>query len=180
MLCFFLFRLLKISKIRLLSMKIKSALSFQLSLENSTSIAWLYIDCGIFQFPDRQENAIDAIFELCEDDDVNVSLVSCVARTRNVFLSHMVCMTCDFAYGMWIANDVTIHIFWISSQIRKIVIKEVPILFKQPGLHVTKLTDLLVQLLQAQDSQENHIVQVALSTVLKSHPKGIHTVKACW
>lgn len=78
-------------------------------------------------FFDMRDKSLDAMFELCEDDDVNI---------------------------------------------RKLVIKELPNLCRgDGGSHISKIADILVQLLQTDDQQEQQIVNSSLFTLLKSHPK---------
>uniref|UniRef100_A0A915KYI4 Apoptosis inhibitor 5 n=1 Tax=Romanomermis culicivorax TaxID=13658 RepID=A0A915KYI4_ROMCU len=77
------------------------------------------------QLSDMRDKSLDAITELCQDDDVNI---------------------------------------------RKLVIKEIPSLCRgSEGTYVRRLADILVQLLQTEDSQEQQIVNNSLLACLKSH-----------
>lgn len=72
----------------------------------------------------------------------------------------------DTIFGLCEDDDITI---------RKSVIKDLPTLCKEDGPHVSKIIDVLVQLLQAEDQQENHLVQTALNSVFQSYAKIVLT-----
>ena len=78
------------------------------------------------KFPALREPALDAVFELCEDDDVNI---------------------------------------------RKFVIRNLATLCKESGPHVSKVADVLTQLLQTEDAEEQKLVQNALTQLLGKFPK---------
>ena len=60
----------------------------------------------------------------------------------------------------------------ISFQIRKQAIKDLPSVCKVNKAHLSKVSDVLVQLLQTEDSTELSMVQVALVNLMELDLKG--------
>ena len=97
--------------------------------------------------------AIDAIFDLCEDDDVNV-------------------MNWFFNLKLFFVYRVEYLIKEIVLKIRKAAIKDLASLCKDCAEeHLNRIADILTQLLQTDDIQEFVQVQSSLLTVFKQNPK---------
>lgn len=61
----------------------------------------------------------------------------------------------------------------LFSQIRKQAIKDLPSLCRDSKKFTPKVSDILAQLLQADDSTELSVVQTSLITLIKTDPKGV-------
>ena len=96
--------------------------------------------------------AIDAVFDLCEDDDVNVT------QTQKT--------TTKITFTLFIKslNNVL--------KIRKAAIKDLALISKDcPVELLNRIGDILTQLLQTEDQSEFAQVQASLMTVFKHNPK---------
>jgi len=103
-------------------------------------------------FPNETPIAIDAIFDLCEDEDVNVCL--------NIFYSFS-----DLRFYFK-------YLFRFLLKIRKAAIKDLGLLCKDCAPEqINRIADILTQLLQTDDQHESLMVQNSLINVLKENPK---------
>lgn len=94
---------------------------------NEKRLASQFITKFFKHFPAHYNSAIDALLDLCEDDDINI---------------------------------------------RKQAIKDLPSICRDCKEYVPRITDILAQLLLAQDATELQIVNNSLITVCKLDPKG--------
>ena len=89
---------------------------------------------------DAKDNALDALFELCESDDIVVGFI------RLIILVIRACF-----------------------QLRKTVVRDMVSLCNTPGDHVGKIIDVVTQLLQTSDADELTRVQQNLMRMLNNN-----------
>lgn len=87
-------------------------------------------------FPDMADTAINAQLDLCEDEDVSVSVLG--KHKRHIFIS----------------TSRLVLLFW-SVQIRRQAIKELPRF--ATGDNILRVSDILTQLLQTGESDPNAV-----------------------
>lgn len=97
-----------------------------------------FISKFFVHFPAHYDSAIDSLLDLCEDDDANVCNIPC-------FLQHCYLLLC--------------------LQIRRRAIKELPNICRDRKEFVSKIADVLAQLLLSEDQIELNIVRSSLTTL---------------
>ena len=107
-------------------------------------------------FPKQMPLAIEAIFDLVESDD------AAVRDNFNVVITKL--------YRMEILIKKTNK--KKQKKIRKSAIKDLSVVCKECSEeHLSRIADILTQLLQTEDQQEFSLVQSSLFTVFKQNPK---------
>ena len=112
----------------------------------------------LHHFPQLVDRVLDSLFDLCEDGD-----------------DLMVCLFCihSLSYHSYffslLSQSFTKLVF--HNQVRKQAIKDLALICKRNTSHVGRVADILVQLLQSNDSLEQTLLWISLTSLLRLDTK---------